>query len=74
MRINTDRKDKFQKDLYDRVDELMNESTRSGAVDASAQFTEEMMQNLERAMDYPNMTLELAVFLSSSQVELPYEI
>lgn len=52
----------------------MNENTRSGAVDASAQFTEEMMANLERAMDHPDMTLELAALLSTSQVELEYRI
>lgn len=74
MRINTDGNYKFREDLYDRVGDLMNESTRSGAVDASAQFTEEMMHNLDRAMDHPDMTPELAALLSTSQVELEYRI
>lgn len=74
MRINTDDKYEWRTDLYDRVGDLMNESTRSGAVDASAQFTEEMMKNLDRAMDHPDMTPELAALLSTSQVKLEYEI
>jgi hypothetical protein len=74
MRINTDDNYEWRTDLYDRVGDLMNESTRSGAVDASAQFTEEMMKNLDRAMDHPDMTPELAALLSTSQVELEYEI
>ena len=74
MRINTSDKYEWRTDLSDRVGDLMNESTRSGAVDASAQFTEEMMHNLERAMDHPDMTPELAALLSTSQVELEYEI
>lgn len=74
MRIRTTDKYEWRTDLYDRVGELMNENTRSGAVDASAQFTEEMMKNLARAMDHPDMTPELAALLSTSQVELEYEI
>lgn len=74
MRINTTDKYEWRTDLYDRVGNLMNESTRSGAVDASAQFTEEMMHNLERAMDHPDMTPELAALLSTSQVELEYRV
>lgn len=74
MRIRTSDKYEWRTDLYDRVGDLMNENTRSGAVDASAQFTEEMMHNLERAMDHPDMTPELAALLSTSQVELEYRI
>ncbi|ADJ16942.1 DUF7692 domain-containing protein [Halalkalicoccus jeotgali] len=74
MRINTSDKYEWRTDLYDRVGDLLNESTRSGAIDASAQFTEEMMKNLDRAMDHPDMTPELAALLSMSQVELEYEI
>nr|WP_282705572.1 hypothetical protein [Halalkalicoccus jeotgali] len=32
------------------------------------------MKNLDRAMDHPDMTPELAALLSMSQVELEYEI
>lgn len=47
-------------------------STWSGVGDDSAQFTEEMMPNLEQAMDHPDMTPELAALLSTSQIELKY--
>lgn len=66
MRINTADKYEWRTDLYDRVGDLMNESTRSGAIDASAQFTDEMMKNLDRAIDHPDMTPELAGLLSTS--------
>lgn len=74
MRINTSDKYEWRTDLYDRVGELMNENTRFGAVDASAQFTEEMIANLERAAEHPDMTPELAALLSTSQVEVEYRI
>lgn len=74
MRINTTDGYEWRTDLYDRVGDLLNESTRSGAVDASCEFTEEMLQNLESAIDHPDMSEELAKILSTSQVELEYEI
>lgn len=74
MRINTSDKYEWRTDLYDRVGKLMDESTRSGAVDASAQFAEEMIQNLERAAEHPDMTPELADLLSTSQVKVDYRV
>lgn len=61
-------------DLYDDAGDLLGESTRSGAVDASCEFTREMIHNLDRAMDHPDMTPELAALLSTSRVELEYRI
>jgi hypothetical protein len=74
MRINTADNYEWRTDLYDDVGDLLNEETRSGAVDASCEFTREMIHNLERAMDHPDMTAELAALLSTSQVELEYEV
>lgn len=74
MRVKTDGRYAWRTDLYDRVGELLGENTRSGAVDGAAEFTEEMMHNFERAMDHPDMTPELAALLSTSRVELEYEI
>lgn len=74
MRINTADNYEWRTDLYDDVGDLLNEETRSGAVDASCEFTREMIHNLERAMNHPDMTSELAALLSTSQVELEYEI
>lgn len=72
MRINTDGRYQYRTDLYDRVGEQLCESTRSGAVDGAAKFTEEMIANLEAA-EHPNMTPELAEVLSTSKVELNRE-
>lgn len=47
---------------------------RAGAADASCEFTREMIHNLERAVEHPDMTPELAALLSTSQVELEYEV
>lgn len=74
MRINTSDKYEWRQDLYDHVGEKLNEGTRSGAIDASCEFTDEMLANLERAMDHPDMTPELVALLSISQVELEYEV
>lgn len=74
MRINTDGKYAWRTDLYDRVGELLGESTRSGAVDGAAAFTEEMLENLERVADHPDMTEELADELSTSDVTVEYEV
>lgn len=74
MRINTSDRYEWRTDLYDRVGDLMNESTRSGAVDASAEFTEHMLRNLERAAEHPDMTEELAEILSTPQVEVEYHV
>ena len=74
MRINTDGHYQWRMDLYDRVGELLGESTRSGAVDGAAEFTEEMLANLERAAEHPDMTEELADVLSTSKVEVEYEV
>lgn len=60
--------------MYDRVGELLGESTRSGAVDGAAEFTEEMIDNLERAAEHPDMTEELADVLSTSKVTVEYEV
>lgn len=74
MRINTDGNYEWRKDVYGDVKDLLNEDTKSGAIDTAALFTREMIPNLERAMNHPDMTPELAAVLSTSEVELDYEI
>lgn len=74
MRINTSDRYEWRTDLYDQAGELLGESTRSGAVDASAEFVTEMMQNLEAAAEHPDMTPELADVLSTSSVTVEYEV
>lgn len=58
--------------LYDRVGEQLGENTRSGAIDGACEFTEQMLPNLDWALEHPDMTEELAEVLSTSMVELEY--
>lgn len=74
MRINTTDNYEWRKGLYDDMAEIFNENTRSGGIDASAIFAREMIKNLERAADHPDMTEELADLLSTSKVEVEYEV
>lgn len=74
MRINTNGNYEWREDVYDDVADMLDEGTKAGAIDTSVLFTREMLNNLERAMDHPDMTPELAALLSTSQVELEYEI
>ncbi|EFW90467.1 hypothetical protein ZOD2009_19163 [Haladaptatus paucihalophilus DX253] len=74
MRIKSDGKYEYRKDLYDQAGELLGESTRSKGLDASAEFTRRMMKNLERAADHPDMTAELAEILSTPRVTLEYRV
>lgn len=75
VRINTDGKFEWRKDLYDDVAEALGENTRSGAIDGSCEFTREMVgQNLPKVMNHPDMTQELAEILSTNKVQLDYRI
>ncbi|WP_049970575.1 DUF7692 domain-containing protein [Haladaptatus cibarius] len=74
MRIKSDGKYEYRKDLYDQAGELLGESTRSKGLDASAEFTRRMMRNLERAAEHPDMTEDLAKVLSTPQVTLEYRV
>lgn len=74
MRIESTGKYEYRKDLYDRAAKEMGESTRSGGLDAAAAFTIRMRQNLDRAVEHPDMTPELAKLLSTPRVQLDYEV
>lgn len=43
-------------------------------IDGFCEFTEQMLPNLERAMDHPDMTEELAEILSTRKVQLEYHV
>ena len=73
MRIETSGKYAWRTDLYDDVGELLGENTRSGAVDGACEFTKEMLPALERAVEHPDMTEELAEVLSTSIINVMYE-
>ena len=74
MRIETSGKYAWRTDLYDAAGDQLDENTRSGAVDSACEFTCEMLPALERAVEHPDMTKELAEVLSTQAVEIKYEI
>lgn len=73
MRIRTSGESEWRLELYD-VGALLNENTRSGAIDGACLFTREILRNLEQAVEHPNMTEDLADMLSTAGVEVSYEI
>jgi len=74
MRIETSGAYSWRTDLYDDVADRVGASTRSKAIDTSYKFTKEMVGNLERAVNHPDMTDELAEILSTGAVEVEYRI
>ena len=74
VRIRTSSDYEWRLGLYDDVGALLGENTRSGAIDASCEFTQEMLRSLERAIEHPNMTEDLAAILSTSKVIIEYEL
>ena len=74
MRIRTDGKFAYREELVDDVADLLGESTRVGAVEASTEFTQAMIPALERAVEHPDMTEELAEILSTRVVDIEYEV
>ena len=59
MRIQTNSDYAWRTDLYDNVGELLGESTRSGAIDAIAEFAREMLPALQRAVEHEDMPEDL---------------
>lgn len=60
MRIRTDGKFAYRGELIDDVAALLGENTRVGGVEASAEFPQAMIPALQRAVEHPDMTEELA--------------
>lgn len=52
---------------YDRVGRRLGKKTKAGAIDGACEFTEQIVPNLERALDHPDMTPELAEILSAQK-------
>lgn len=74
MRIETSGDYAWRTDLYDDIGNRLDENTRSGALDGACEFTREMLGNLERAVDHPDMTKDLAEILSTRAVDVEYRI
>ena len=74
MRINTSNDYVWRLDLYDRTADRLGENTRTRTIDESCEFTLAMLDNLEEAIDHPDMTPELAEVLSTDTARLTYEV
>ena len=74
MSIKTDENHEYRLDLLRRVMQRTGEGTKSGAFDFSTEFTLQMLRNLDRALEHPDMTPELAEVLSTPSVQLDYHV
>lgn len=74
MRIKTDGKHEYRLDQMRRIMQVADEGTKSGALDFSTEFTLQMLENLDKAIHHPDMTEELAEVLSTSTVDVTYQI
>jgi len=74
MRIRTDGKFEYREELVDDVADRLGENTRVGTVEASAEFTRQMLPALEQAAEHPDMTEELAEILSTTLVSVEYHV
>ena len=73
MRIRTSGDYEWRLGLYDDVGGgLLDENTRSGAIDASCLFTRQILPALEEAVEHPDMTEELAEVLTTPTVDVEY--
>jgi hypothetical protein len=74
MRIQTSGDYEWRTDHYDRTTDRLDEGTRSGGIDGACEFTQEMLDNLEEAVEHPDMTEELAELLSTTNVTVEYRV
>ena len=74
MRIRTDGEYDWRTDLYDETAERFGVGTKSGGIDAACEFSTQMLRNLERAADHPDMTEDLAELLSTSNVTVKHRV
>ena len=58
MRIRTSGNYEYRLGLYDDVGTLLDENTRSGAIDGACEFTQQMLPALAKAVEHSNMTEE----------------
>jgi hypothetical protein len=74
MRINTNGEKDYRTDLYERTAERFGVGTKSGGIDAACEFSTQMLRNLERAADHPDMTEDLAELLSTPNVTVEHRV
>lgn len=71
MRIRTDGNKAYRRDVIARASEIW-ECNQTDAVINSCEFTDRMLANLERALEHPDMSEDLAEILSTPNVRLRY--
>lgn len=74
MRIRTDGEFAHRKDAIESAKRALDETTNTGAVISACEFSRKMRRNLERAVDHPDMTPELAEILSTTELPVTYRI
>ena len=74
MRIRTDGEYDWRTDLYDKTAERFGVGTKSGGIDAACEFSTQMLRNLERAAEHPDMTEDLAELLSTANVTVEHRV
>lgn len=74
MRIQTSGDYEWRTDHYNRTADRLGEGTRSGGIDGACEFTREMLDNLEEAVEHSDMTEELAEVLSTPNVTVEYRV
>ena len=74
MRIRTDGEYDWRTDLYDETAESFGVGTKSGGIDAACGFSNQMLRNLERAAEHPDMTEDLAEVLSTTSVTVEHRV
>ena len=72
MRIRTDGDYDWRTDLYDETAKSFGVGTKSGGIDAACEFSTQMLRNLERAAEHPDMTEDLAAVLSTANVTVAH--
>jgi hypothetical protein len=74
MRINTNGEKDYRTDLYEHTAERFGVGTKSGGIDAACEFSTQMLRNLERAAEHPDMTEDLAELLSTTNVTVEHRV
>lgn len=76
MRINTDGKKAWRSDLYDRTADVLDESTKAGAIDSACIHAKQDLEAKHEAIDYLSERLpaaeleEVAAILSTDELAI----
>jgi hypothetical protein len=74
MSINTNGEKDYRTDLYEHTSERFGVGTKSGGINATCEFSNQMLRNLEHAAEHPDMTEDLAELLSTPNVTVEHRV